>query len=113
MAPGHDAQLFLSGLTEACSKQPLSLETSTERFVNQGAPSPILRERSRKSPLFPIPPAGAELVVHVGRGRGDDADRLLVSGDRHHDLAGMQMQLRLPEARAVAVNVIAEDRPSG
>src|SRR5581483_5381335 len=90
-------------MTEACSKQPLSLATSTERFVNHAS----------SRPLFPLPAAGAELLVHMRGRRRDDADRLLVPGDRHHDLAGMQMQLRLAEARAVAVNVIAEDRPTG
>src|SRR6478752_6784438 len=111
-------------MTEACSKQSLSIETSTERFVNHGAegehcfaprtataPHPeepakrasrrmaagdsrafMVRDGADAPPhheglkLFPIPPAGAELVVHVGRGRRDHADRLLVPGDRYHDL---------------------------
>src|SRR4051794_36036569 len=63
--------------------------------------------------LLSVPPAGAEPLAHVGWGWRHHADRLLVAGDRHHDFAGMQVQLRLAEARSVAVNVITEDRPAG
>src|SRR5437764_2185374 len=38
--------------------------------------------------------------------------RLLVLRNRNHDLAGMQMQPRFAEARAVTVNVIAHDGPA-
>src|SRR5258707_13985686 len=40
------------------------------------------------------------------------AHRVLIPGNRDHDLAGMQMQLRLAETRTVAVDVIADDRPA-
>src|SRR3954447_13709853 len=38
--------------------------------------------------------------------------RLLVLRNRNHDLAGMQMQPRFAEARAVTVNVVANDGPA-
>src|ERR1700722_8419284 len=38
--------------------------------------------------------------------------RVLVSGNRDHDLARMQMQARLAETRTVAVDIVADDRPA-
>ncbi len=46
-----------------------------------------------------------------GHRRGD-RHRRLVLGNRHHDLARMQVQRRPAHARRAAVDVVAEDRPA-
>ena len=61
---------------------------------------------------LPVPPARPEPLPHMLRRRRHHAHRLLVLRNRNHDLAGMQMQDRLAEARAVAVDVVADDRPA-
>ena len=61
---------------------------------------------------LPTPSAGPQPLVQMCRRRRCDAHRVLVSGDRDHDLASMKMQARLTETRAVAINVVANDRPA-
>src|SRR4029453_19408435 len=58
-----------------------------------------------------IPPASFEPLARVRRCRRDDAYRVLVPGNRNHELARMQMQAWFPETRAVAVDVVADNRP--
>src|SRR3954466_9547749 len=89
--------LVLSGLTEACSKQPRSLRPSTERFVNHGKGGGRQLKRDARR-LFPVPPARPEPLVHVGRRGTPHGDRLFIPGDRPHDLGEMKMQPRLAEA---------------
>ena len=83
--------------------------------------SPLLRISDPPSPTrgegisaasLPVPPARPEPLPHMLRRRRHHAHRLLVLRNRNHDLAGMQMQDRLAEARAVAINVVADDRPA-
>src|SRR5258707_15546882 len=40
------------------------------------------------------------------------AYRVLVFRNRDYDLAGMQMQSRLAEARTIAINIVADNRPA-
>src|SRR5882757_6049727 len=61
---------------------------------------------------FAVPAAGPQTLLHVLRSRRDHAHRLLVAGDRDSDLAGMQVQGRFAEARAVAVDIVTDDRPA-
>src|SRR4051795_6298110 len=61
---------------------------------------------------LPVPPARPEPLPHMLRRRRHYAHRLLVLRNRNHDLAGMQMQDRLAEARAVAVDIVADNRPA-
>src|ERR1700731_2814446 len=66
----------------------------------------------KKKNTPPPPSAGPQPLVQMCRRRRCDAHRVLVSGDRDHDLASMKMQARLTETRAVAINVVANDRPA-
>src|SRR5258708_23168161 len=50
--------------------------------------------------------------MQMRRRRRYHADRVLVLRNRNHDLAGVQMQPRLAEARTIAINIIAENRPA-
>src|SRR5579871_1588876 len=47
----------------------------------------------------------------MGRHRGGDPDGFAVAVDRHHELAGMQMQRRSARARRMAVDRVAYHRP--
>src|ERR1700751_4584607 len=60
---------------------------------------------------LPVPATLFEPLAHMLRRGGRDAHRFLVLRDGDPDLARMQMQPRLPEARPVAVDVVADDRP--
>src|SRR5712675_964382 len=62
---------------------------------------------ARSCHLFSVPAARPQPLVHVLRRGGHHVHGLLIPGDRNPDFAGMQMQLRLAEARAVAVDVVA------
>src|SRR4051794_17809870 len=70
------------------------------------------REECTARLLLPVPPTLSQPLAHMLRRRCCHAHRLLVLRNRNHDLAGMQMQDRLAEARAVAINVVADDRPA-
>src|ERR1700737_3892911 len=61
---------------------------------------------------FPIPSAGPQPLLQMRRRRRHHAHRVLVPGNRDHDLAGMQMQARPTEARSVAVDIFADNRPA-
>jgi len=61
---------------------------------------------------LPVPSAGPEPFVQMGWRGGQHAHRVLVPRNRDHDLAGMQMQARLAEARSVAINIVADNRPA-
>src|SRR6266705_4489803 len=59
-----------------------------------------------------IPSAGPEPFLQMSRRGGRHAYRVLVPRNRDHDLAGMQMQARLAEARSVAIDIVADNRPA-
>src|SRR6185437_7098596 len=67
-------------------------------------------EKGKKS--LPVPSALAQPLVHMLRRRRHHVHRLLVPRNRNPDLAGMQMQDRFAESRAIAVDVVADDRPA-
>src|SRR5450755_4130654 len=62
--------------------------------------------------LFPIPSAGPQPLLKMRRRGRHGANRVLVSGNRNHDLAGMQMQARLAEARSISIDIVADNRPA-
>src|SRR5690348_10642033 len=62
--------------------------------------------------LFPAPTTSTQSLAHVLRRRRGDADRLLVLGNRNRQFARMQMQPRLAETRAVAIDIVADDWPA-
>src|SRR6266436_9570411 len=68
--------------------------------------------RGEESASLPIPSAGPEPLLQMSRRGGGHAHRLLVPRNRDHDLAGMQMQARLAEARPVAIDIVADNRPA-
>src|SRR5688500_18423688 len=70
----------------------------------------------RATGLLPIPAARHQPRTHVRRHRRDDAHRLLVLLDRHHDLARVQLQAgrigsrdELDLARAALARLVAVD----
>src|SRR5260221_2129430 len=89
-------------------REPL---TRLRCFASQ-APSPTRGEGKKASGLLPIPAACPEPFLQMWWRWRHHADRVLVLRNRDHDLARMQMQARLAEARAVAVNIIADNRPA-
>src|SRR5262245_9372142 len=62
---------------------------------------------------FPRPAARIEPFLHVQRHRRSRPDRLAILVERHHHLAGMQVQRRPAVARRGAVDAVADDRPTG
>src|SRR6266851_5348722 len=68
--------------------------------------------RASRPLLFPIPAARPEPLAQMLRRWRTHPHRVLVFRNRNHDLAGMQVQSRLAEARTIAVNVIADNRPA-
>src|SRR5258707_9341502 len=67
---------------------------------------------SGQEKLLPIPPARCQPLVHMRRRRRDDARRILVPGDRDHELARMQVEARFAETRTVTINIVADNRPA-
>src|SRR5215472_15792342 len=50
--------------------------------------------------------------MRVVRSRRGYSHRFLTFRDRNYDFAGMQVQARFAEARTIAVNIVADDRPA-
>src|SRR5882757_4612254 len=76
------------------------------------SPRALNSRRDTPLTLLPVPPARSQPLPHMLRRWRHHAHRVLVLRNRNPDLAGVQMQDRLTEARAVTVNVVADDRPA-
>src|SRR6266851_9553078 len=68
--------------------------------------------RASRPLLFPIPAARPEPLAQMLRRGRTHPHRVLVFRNRNHDLARMQVQSRLAEARAISINIVANNRPA-
>jgi len=77
-----------------------------------GGSNAVWAASTSEAALLPVPATHPQPLVQMCRRRRYHADWLLVLRDRDHDLARMQMQRRLAEARTAAIDVVAEDWPA-
>src|SRR3984893_2962429 len=68
--------------------------------------------RGEETASLPIPTARFEPLMQMHRRRCGHADRIFVLRNRDHQFARMQMQPRFAETGAVAVDIIADNRPA-
>src|SRR5262245_55452989 len=91
-------------------QQRTSLEYWIIRFADDDKRRVWMEWRSFQS--FPVPSAHTEPFLHMFRRRRRNTHRFLVPGNRNSDFTRMQMQDRFAEARAVTVDVVADNGPA-